>query len=123
MRYLRIYAGDDGGSRLEDIELPASLTRVADGLPPLLVSGPFACSGIIFVEQQKEASASAWAAHVAPRKQWVIAISGRIAITTSDGQYREVGAGDVILAEDTTGRGHLSTPLTADVRFAMIPVA
>jgi hypothetical protein len=27
------------------------------------------------------------------------------------------------LAEDTTGRGHLSRPLTGDVRFAMIPVA
>lgn len=121
MRYLRIYAGDDGGSRLDDIELPATLTRVADGLPPLLVSGPFACSGIIFVEQQKEASD--WAAHVAPRKQWLIVISGRVVITTSDGQYREVGAGDVILVEDTTGRGHLSTPLTEDVRFAMIPVA
>jgi len=75
----------------------------------------------MFVEQPKEASD--WTAHVAPRKQWLIGISGRVAITTSDGQCREVGPGDVILAEDTTGRGHLSTPLTADVRFAMIPVA
>ncbi len=121
MRYLRVYAGDDGASRFEDVELEGTLTRIVDGVPPLLVSGPFACSGIMCVEQPKEASD--WAAHVAPRKQWLIGISGRVAITTSDGQCREVGPGDVILAEDTTGRGHLSTPLTADVRFAMIPVA
>ena len=121
MRYLRVYAGDDGASRFEDVELEGALTRIVDGVPPLLVSGPFACSGIMFVEQPKEASD--WAAHVAPRKQWLIGISGRVAITTSDGQCREVGPGDVILAEDTTGRGHLSTPLTADVRFAMIPLA
>jgi hypothetical protein len=75
----------------------------------------------MFVEQPKEASD--WEANVAPRKQWLIGISGRVAITTSDGQCREVGPSDVILAEDTTGRGHLSTPLTADVRFAMIPRA
>ena len=121
MRYLRVYAENDGASRFEDVELEGTLTRIVDGVPPLLVSGPFACNGIMFVEQPKEASD--WAAHVAPRKQWLIGISGRVAITTSDGQCREVGPGDVILAEDTTGRGHLSTPLTADVRFAMIPVA
>jgi quercetin dioxygenase-like cupin family protein len=121
MRYLRIYAGGDGASRFEDVELEGTLTRVVDGVPPLLVSGPFACSGIAFVEQPEEASD--WEAHVAPRKQWVIVLSGRAAITTSDGQCREVGPGDVILAEDTAGRGHLSTPLTADVRLAVIPVA
>jgi quercetin dioxygenase-like cupin family protein len=121
MRYLRVYAGDDGTSRFEDVELKGTLTSIVEGVPPLLVSGPFACSGIAFVEEPEEASD--WQAHVAPRKQWVIMISGRAAITTSDGQRREVGPGDVILAEDTTGRGHLSTRLTADVRFAVIPCA
>jgi quercetin dioxygenase-like cupin family protein len=121
MRYLRVYSGDDGSSRFEDVELKGTLTHIADGVPPLLVSGPFACSGITFVEQPREASG--WQAHVAPRKQWIIVLSGRAAITTTDGQRREVGPGDVILAEDATGRGHLTMPLTADGRFAMIPCA
>jgi quercetin dioxygenase-like cupin family protein len=121
MRYLRVYAGDDGGSRFEEVELKGTLTRVLEGFPPVVVSGPFACSGIAFVEEPEEATD--WQTHVAPRKQWVIMLSGRAAITTSDGQCREVGPGDVVLAEDTTGRGHLSRPLTGDVRFAMIPVA
>jgi hypothetical protein len=121
MRYLRIYAGDDGGSRFEDVELPASPTHIVDGVPPLLVSGPFACTEVTFVEQPQDASD--WQAHVAPRQQWVIVLSGRAAITTSNGVRREVGPGDVILAEDTTGQGHVSTPLTRDFRFAMIPAA
>jgi hypothetical protein len=121
MRYLRIYAGDDGGSRFEDVEFPASPTHIVDGVPPLLVSGPFTCTEVTFVEQPQDASD--WQAHVAPRQQWVIILSGRAAITTSDGVRREVGPGDVILAEDTTGQGHVSTPLTRDLRFAMIPAA
>ena len=121
MRYLRIYAEDDGASLFEDVELEGTMTHIVDGLPPLLVSGPFRCSEITFVEQQKDALD--WEVHVAPRKQWIIVLSGRAAITTTDGQRREVGPGDVILAEDTTGRGHLTTPLTADGRFAMIPCA
>ena len=50
-------------------------------------------------------------------------LSGRTGITTTDGKCREVGPGEVILAEDTAGLGHLTTPLTVDFRFAMIPSA
>jgi hypothetical protein len=39
MRYLRIYAEDDGTSRFEDVELKRKLTHIVDGVPPLLVSG------------------------------------------------------------------------------------
>src|SRR5438445_784600 len=110
MRYLRIYAEDDGASRFEDVELEGTLTNVLDGVPPLLVSGPFACSEITFVEQREYSSN--WETHVAPRRQWLIVISGRAVVTTSDGERREVGPGEVVLAEDTAGRGHLTTPLT-----------
>jgi hypothetical protein len=57
MGYLRTYAGDDGASRLEDGELKGPLTGVVSGVPPLLVSGPYAGSGITFVECLEDASA------------------------------------------------------------------
>jgi len=44
-------------------------------------------------------------------------------VTTSDGEQREFGPGDVILAEDTVGKGHLTTPTTDDLSFVMIEVA
>ena len=121
MRYLRIYAEDGGASRFEDVHLEGSMTHIVNGVPPLLVSGPFRCSEITCVEQPKDASD--WEAHVAPPKQWIIVISGRAAITTTEGKCLEVGPGEVILVEDTAGRGHLTTPLTVDFRFAMIPIA
>jgi hypothetical protein len=97
---------------------PASLVEF--GGIPLLVSGPFPVHAALFVAQPKDATD--WLAHVAPQRQWVILLSGRVAVTT-DGERREFIPGDVILAEDTTGQGRLSTPLTADVTFVMIPVA
>ena len=121
MRCLRIYAEDDGASRFEDIELEATRTHIVDGVPPLLVSGPFECGQITFVEQPKDAAN--WEAHVAPKRQWVIVLSGRVVITVSDGHSREVGPGGVMLLEDTSGSGHLSTPLTLDFQCAMIPLA
>jgi hypothetical protein len=123
MRYLRIYAGDDGSSRFEDCELNGKLTEFASGIPPVLLSGPFACAGILFVESAWQlGDAFNWEAHVAPHKQWVIVTSGRFAVTVSDGTRKEVGPGSVILVEDTTGRGHLTTPVTGEVVCAVIPI-
>jgi quercetin dioxygenase-like cupin family protein len=122
MRYLRINADVDGTSRFEDLELKGTMTHIVDGLPPLSVSGPFACSEITFVELQPNETVG-WEAHVAPKRQWVIVLSGRVVITVSGGHAREVGPGGVMLLEDTSGSGHLSTPLTQDFQCAMIPLA
>jgi hypothetical protein len=118
MQYLRLFAAGDGGSRMEDAEFTTTSARVADGVSPLRVSGPHPCKSITFVEIPPDASQ--WHAHVAPGRQWVLMLSGRGVITTSDGLERKFGPGDVILAEDTTGQGHVFRPLTEDVRFAMI---
>ena len=118
MRYLRLFAAGDGGSRSEDAEFTTTSARVADGVSPLRVSGPHPCKSITFLEIPPDASQ--WQSHVAPGRQWVLMLSGRVVITTSDNVEREFGPGDVILAEDTTGQGHVFRPLTEDVRFAMI---
>jgi quercetin dioxygenase-like cupin family protein len=44
--------------------------------------------------------------HVAPRRQYVITLSGRLDFTTRDGETFSLAPGDVLLAEDTTGGGH-----------------
>ncbi|MEI7862466.1 MAG: hypothetical protein WCJ21_07540 [Planctomycetota bacterium] len=118
MRYQRIFASGDGGSRIEDVEFTTSAARVADGVSPLLASGPHPCKSITFLEIPPDATQ--WRSHVAPGRRWVLVLPGRFAITTSDGLEREFGPGDVILAEDTTGQGHVFRPLTQGVRFAMI---
>ena len=44
--------------------------------------------------------------HPAPGRYLLIILSGGFRITVSDGETRNFGAGDVGLAEDTTGKGH-----------------
>jgi hypothetical protein len=83
MRYVRVYATPDCGSKFEDVEVEGTATRVVDGVPPLLVSGAFPVNALLFVEQPQ--GAADWQAHPAPRRQWVIPLAGRAEVITSSG--------------------------------------
>ena len=120
MEYVRIYAGDDGQTHFEDVTVEGELREVVAGVPPVLVSAPHPAAALIFVQQPEDAAD--WENHVAPQRQWVINLRGRAAITVSDGERREFDPGAIILAEDTEGAGHVSTPLTDDLLFVMIPM-
>jgi EutQ-like cupin domain len=119
MRYVRVLVDGDGRSGFVDEEVAGDATVLVDGVPPLLVSGPFPVRGFTFVEQPP--ATPAWDPHVAPRRQWVVVLRGRSEVTVSTGERREFGPGDVVLFEDTTGEGHVSTPLTEDLALMMIP--
>jgi hypothetical protein len=121
MRYVRVFTAGDGSSKFEDLEMKGVATRIVAGMPPLLISSPLPVGALLFVEPPE--AATGWEAHVAPRPHWVILLSGRVEVVTSDGERREFHPGAVALFEDTTGKGHLATPLTDDVRWAMMPVA
>jgi hypothetical protein len=40
-----------------------------------------------------------------------------VQITANDGEARVIGAGEVILVEDTTGKGHLSKAIDGKMRI------
>ena len=40
-------------------------------------------------------------------------------ITASDGESRVIGVGEVILVEDTTGKGHLSQHVESKIRHSI----
>ena len=46
--------------------------------------------------------------HPAPRRQFVVTLSGQWDIECGDGTVRRFGRGDVMLADDLTGQGHIS---------------
>jgi uncharacterized cupin superfamily protein len=58
--------------------------------------------------------------HNAPRRQYIINLEGSVEITTSDGESRVIGPGEIILAEDTTGKGHLSKAVAGGARRSLI---
>ena len=49
--------------------------------------------------------------HPAPRRQFVIVLSGQLEIGLGDGGKHVFGPGDARLVEDTTGRGHTTRVL------------
>ena len=77
-------------------------------------------TGIIFRETAGDYDLS-W--HPAPRRQYIINLDGGVQITASDGQARTIGAGEVVLVEDTTGKGHLSKSVGGKMRRSIfVPV-
>jgi hypothetical protein len=49
--------------------------------------------------------------HPAPRRQFVIILSGQLEIGLGDGSKKVFGPGDARLVEDTTGQGHTTRVL------------
>ena len=94
----RIYSDSDGNSHFEDIEIPltdaGNIGKLSAGL---------AAKEIIFREV---APSYDWNFHTAPQKQYIILLDGEIEIETSLGEKRTFKAGEVLLVEDTTGKGH-----------------
>ena len=58
----------------------------------------------ISFEETVAGSALEW--HVAPHRQYVITLSGRLEFEMRSGEKVELGPGDVLLAEDVSGGGH-----------------
>ena len=106
MKYTRIYTGTDGESYFEDIEL--TMKGYAPDYNPSLKdslkrSEIFKTTSVFFNEYDPGID---FGFHTAPRRQFVICLEGKVEFTTSQGIKRRFGAGDILLAEDTTGKGH-----------------
>lgn len=62
--------------------------------------------------------------HCAPRRQYSISLSGTAEIEVGDGTVARIGPGDVVLAEDLTGQGHVTRVVGDQLRFyAIVPLA
>jgi len=98
VKVTRVYADEDGQSHFDDVEIPL---RDAGAIGHL--SEPIAAESVIFRTNEAGYDYD-W--HVAPRRQLIVLLDGAIEIETSDGHRRTFRGGDVLLMEDTTGRGH-----------------
>jgi hypothetical protein len=106
MKVTRIYTGSDGHSHFEEIDVEIGK----------FVAG----EGIVF-RHAPPGDVQDW--HPAPRRQYVVTLSGQGEIEISDGTKRRFGPGAVMLADDTTGRGHITRVVSAEPRqYVMIPL-
>lgn len=99
MKITRLYTGKDGESHFEEIDLPFETMGDAE------TTATQGASGVVF-RRAPAGHVQEW--HPAPRRQYVITLSGQGEIEIGDGTRRRFGSGDVMLADDTTGRGHIT---------------
>jgi hypothetical protein len=62
--------------------------------------------------------------HTASRREYVITLSGHAELVLSGGQTIQAGPGSIELAEDLTGKGHITRTVGTEDRVAiLIPVS
>lgn len=111
MGIARLYTGDDGQSHIEELDLAAH--------PEL--EDLQSAAGIRF-RSVESGYFSDW--HTAPRRQYVITLSGGVEIGLGDGTLHRFGPGQAMLAEDLTGKGHTTRAVGNEPRItATVPLA
>ena len=112
MRIHNIYADAKGESHIRDLEIEwvrnGAMGKISDPVPVLSMAFR-TTDGSYDLD---------W--HNAPRSQYIINLEGSVEITTSDGESRVIGPGEIILAEDTTGKGHLSKAVDRGARRSLV---
>jgi quercetin dioxygenase-like cupin family protein len=117
----RVYTDDQGESHWKDEEIELKETIVGPNIPPIFASVPFPTVGCVL-----------WSApagmymdwHPAPRRQITILLAGQTEGSVSDGRTRISKVGDIVILEDTTGKGHTTRVLGSEpALFAIIPLA
>ena len=115
MRIHNLYADETGESHFRDLEIEWMEDR---GYSQLSETMP--ASGIIFRRTVGEYNLD-W--HPAPRRQYIVNLDAAVQITASDGEVRIIKAGEILLVEDTCGKGHLSSAVNGKERHSLfIPI-
>ena len=104
---MRLYSDDNGDSLFDTHEISLNLVDDAPPAKPHYFSDPEHAESFVVVE-----CPVGWGEgsemHPTPRRQIVSCLSGSMRITTSLGDSRDLKAGDTVLLEDTSGKGHAS---------------
>jgi quercetin dioxygenase-like cupin family protein len=101
MRLVRIYTRPGGESAIEVREVPMS----AGDRP----ASPTFQGGAMFFRETAEGHVQSY--HNAPRRQLIFLTSGILELESSEGKRYVCRPGDLIFAEDTEGKGHITRSL------------
>ena len=116
IKVTRIYTGPDGQTHAEEYDVPLGAPRNASEL-----SEPVDVTSLQFRRSSPDYFID-W--HTAPRRQYVITLSGESEVEFGDGTKIRLYPGHILLAEDTTGQGHISRAVGSEDRISLfIPLA
>ena len=111
MAIIRIHTGSDGKSHFQEIG-PKFEPRGDKSETAELIPG----SGIM-VRRFEPTRSNPW--HHAPGRYAVFTLSGAVDIEIGDGTVRRLGVGDILIAEDLTGRGHATREVGPQPRVSV----
>ena len=111
----RIYTGPDGQTHSEEIELTLTGTPLNEASEMFKVTGAE-------VRRYQPGYFNDW--HPAPRRALIVTLTGRGEIELADGKKISQGPGHILLAEDTTGKGHIARVVGSEERVTIqLPLA
>ncbi|MBI2767616.1 MAG: hypothetical protein HYX53_17095 [Chloroflexi bacterium] len=113
MKVTRIYTGDDNESHFEDLDVP-----LKEGVYGS-ISRFVPVKGVAFRETPLGAELDF---HNAPQRQFVITLTGIAEVECGDGSKRRLGAGDILLADDVAGHGHITREIEGPRRSIFLPL-
>ncbi len=100
MAIIRIHTGPDGKSHFQDVE-PVFRSLGDDSETAELIPG-----SSITLRRFGPKRTNPW--HHAPGRAAVFTLTGAVDIEIGDGTVRRLGPGDILIAEDLTGQGHVT---------------
>jgi hypothetical protein len=113
MLVTRLFTGADGQTHAETLEM--KLKQQGQGSATEL-SETVKVSGLQF---RRTSPSYALDFHPAPARQYVVTLSGRSEIELADGTKIPLTPGHILLAEDTTGKGHISRAVGSEDRLSL----
>jgi hypothetical protein len=111
----RLYTGPDGQTHAEEMEAKFVPGGANDIYKLMAISGAE-------LHRAPAGRVSDW--HTAPRRQYVITLSGRGEIELAGGKKIALEPGHIELAEDLTGKGHITRVVGTEDRVTIaLPVS
>jgi hypothetical protein len=111
VKVTRLYTGSDGKTKVEELTIP--LTPRDGGSD---VSGSVALTSLQ-VRRTNQNYFLDW--HPASRRQLVVTLTGESEIELEGGRKIRLAPGHILLAEDTTGQGHISRAIGSKDRITL----
>ena len=111
LSYPRVHTTPDGESHFQDVPVSMAPAVYVAGIPLVGVASPQPATALQCARVEAGYT-SDW--HHAPRRQFVLTLTGVMELTVSDGEVRCFGPGSVFLVEDTAGAGHQTRAVGPD---------
>jgi quercetin dioxygenase-like cupin family protein len=99
VKITRLYTGPDGQTHAEEIEAKFAPSGNNEAYKMMGITGAQ-------LTRAKPGTVIDW--HTAPRRQYVITLSGQGEVEVAGGKKILLGPGHIDLVEDTTGKGHIT---------------